>query len=216
MHHLGKSSGYLIRRNICFQAILLDQSIETDNPWVREDSQRDGLMRGLTECKRNDIVLLSGGVSAGVLDLVPACLRELGVEEVFHKVRVKPGKPLWFGVKQHPQGTRAVFGLPGNPVSSFVCFHLFTRVAIEQLAGVKSDPAKSVTARLTREYKHKGKRRTYYPASLSETAEGATVEPLSWYGSADLRHFADANALAIFPEGTRTYSDGEMIDVLPL
>ena len=75
-----------------------------------------------------DVLILSGGVSAGVLDLVPSVLAELGVKQVFHKVNLKPGKPLWFGTFTASDGTvKPVFGLPGNPVSTLVCFELFVR-----------------------------------------------------------------------------------------
>src|SRR5262249_22274153 len=74
---------------------------------------------------RHDMLLLSGGVSAGKLDLVPEVLAELGVRQVFHKVRIKPGQPLWFGVAVAGGVRCCVFGLPGNPVSSMVCCELF-------------------------------------------------------------------------------------------
>ena len=80
---------------------------------------RDGL-------ENSDVLILAGGVSVGAFDLVPGVLRDLGVEAHFHKVRMKPGKPLLFGTR----GSTLVFGLPGNPVSSFVCFELFVRPAL--------------------------------------------------------------------------------------
>ena len=79
---------------------------------------------------KGDVLLLSGGVSAGVLDLVPKVFQELGVRQVFHKVSVKPGKPVWFGVRSEAGRPTLVFGLPGNPVSSLVCFELFVRPAL--------------------------------------------------------------------------------------
>jgi molybdopterin molybdotransferase len=81
----------------------------------------------------SDIVLVSGGVSAGVRDLVPRILVEEGVAPVFHHVAVKPGHPLWFGMADH----KPVFGLPGNPVSVFVCFELFVRPALRRLLGLR-------------------------------------------------------------------------------
>ena len=87
------------------------------------DDLRQLVAQGLQE----DVLVLSGGVSAGVLDLVPQVLQELGVEQIFHKVNLKPGKPLWFGVNADTQ--TLVFGLPGNPVSSLVCCELFVRPA---------------------------------------------------------------------------------------
>src|SRR5262249_59847220 len=81
------------------------------------------------------VLVFPGGVSAGKLDLVPEVLREAGVTAHFHKVHLKPGKPLLFGTAEQAGGKRLVFGLPGNPVSSFVCFELFLRPALRRLAG---------------------------------------------------------------------------------
>src|SRR5690606_24617992 len=96
---------------------------------------REELSRAVQQGLESDILILSGGVSAGVLDLVPSVLAEQGVEQVFHKVNMKPGKPLWFGKRQSGTRTTLVFGLPGNPVSSLVGFHLFVRHALTRLAG---------------------------------------------------------------------------------
>lgn len=163
----------------------------------------------------SDILVISGGVSAGVLDLVPGVLAALGVEQVFHKVRLKPGKPLWFGVLAHKRGPRLVFGLPGNPVSSLVCFELFVRPAIARLAG-RSSALAELTAALTVGFSHRGERPTYYPARLLEDGGPPSIEPLKWRGSGDLATLVAANALACFLPGTREYVAGEVIRVLRL
>jgi molybdopterin molybdotransferase len=166
----------------------------------------------------HDVLVISGGVSTGTLDLVPATLAELGVREVFHKIRMKPGKPLWFGVKEHTADRLTlVFGLPGNPVSTFVCFELFVRPALAKLAG--RDPAcanRVITARLTSEFTHRGDRPTYHPAIVAGPNDGAgpTISPLRWAGSADLRGLVDANALTIFPAGNFSYAAGEPVQAL--
>lgn len=168
--------------------------------------------RGLTA----DILVLSGGVSAGILDLVPGILAELGVEQVFHKVNLKPGKPLWFGVRAAApprQQPTLVFGLPGNPVSSLVCFELFVRPAIAQLSGC-TPQTRLVTAELTAGFTHRGERPTYQPASLDEDTQRVT--PLAWRGSADLRTLASANSLICFPSGDHTYAEGEAMPVMQL
>ena len=100
---------------------------------ARDD--RDELATLIEQGLAADVLVLSGGVSAGKFDLVPGVLAELGVEQVFHKVALRPGKPLWFGVKHDGERHVLVFGLPGNPVSSLVCFELFVRPAIAALAG---------------------------------------------------------------------------------
>jgi molybdopterin molybdotransferase len=187
---------------------------------------RDKISTGL----RHDVLIVSGGVSAGVLDLVPSVLKELEVREVFHKVSLKPGKPVWFGIatKQEliqnvhidfraPPTSTLVFGLPGNPVSSLVCFELFVKPAIARIAGRHSEsPHDTRPAKLTREFNHRGDRPTYHPAVLVASPDGPMVEPTVWKGSADLRGFAGANALIVFPAGDKTYRAGDAVEVLSL
>jgi molybdopterin molybdotransferase len=184
-----------------------------------QEQLRELISRGLA----HDVLVMSGGVSAGVLDLVPSVLSELGVQEVFHKVQLKPGKPLWFGVKAAGDHQVLVFGLPGNPVSSLVCFELFVRPAIDRLAGrpdkgatASQDGASPLTATLSAPFDHRGDRPTYQPAVLGSNADGAIVMPLRWKGSADLRTLSEANCLALFPAGDRTYSPGERVSIVML
>ena len=179
----------------------------------RDESQqlRSQIQHGLS----SDILVLSGGVSAGTRDLVPPTLATLGVQEVFHKVRVKPGKPIWFGLWEDTERRCLVFGLPGNPVSSLVCFYLFVRPAIRALAGI--DPTVALRrAALATSFQHRGGRPTYYPGCCVQTADGAEVTPLPWHGSSDLRGLVRANCLICFPAGDRNYSAGEHIDALDL
>jgi molybdopterin molybdotransferase len=174
----------------------------------RDDRQE--LARLIARGLESDLLVLSGGVSAGVLDRVPGVLAELGVERVFHQVRLKPGKPLWFGVLRDDAGYRLVFGLPGNPVSSLVCFELFVRPALEHLAGMPP-ASRRVAARLKEPYAHRGNRPTWHPAVIEAGGDAYQVRPLVWQGSADLRALAAANALASFPAGDRQYAAGEAI-----
>ncbi len=175
---------------------------------------REQLAERIAEGLQRDILLLSGGVSAGVLDLVPGVLQQLGVRQVFHKVRLKPGKPLWFGVSQHAEGQTLVFGLPGNPVSALVCFRLFVQPALQRLAGqaVASESKPLEMLRLSEPYEHSSERSVYWPARR----RGTMVELLAWHGSADLRHFSAADCLAVLPAGERRYSQGELVEVLDL
>jgi molybdopterin molybdotransferase len=163
-----------------------------------------------------DVLVISGGVSAGVLDLVPGVLETLGVRQVFHKVKVKPGKPLWFGVLPGRSGAKLVFGLPGNPVSSLVCFELFVRPALARLAGRCGGGLKELTARLSAEFSHRGERPTYHPARVTTVDGQDVVEPARWKGSGDLTALVGANALACFSPGDRVYRAGESIRVLRL
>ena len=161
-------------------------------------------------------MVLSGGVSAGVLDLVPKVLEDGGVERVFHKVRVKPGKPLWFGAVPGTAGNTLVFGLPGNPVGTLVCFELFVRPALRAMAGKQADTHPMVEARLARPHKQRGDRPTYFPAVLRNESDTTLVEPLNWHGSADLSTLARADGLALFPAEKTRFEAGESITVLLL
>jgi molybdopterin molybdotransferase len=163
-----------------------------------------------------DVLVISGGVSAGVLDLVPGVLEGLGVRQVFHKVNLKPGKPLWFGVLEGEAGAKLVFGLPGNPVSSLVCFELFVRPTIARLAGQGGGGLAELAARLASDFTHRGQRPTFHPARLTSVDGQAVVEPTRWQGSGDLTALVGADALACFAAGDRVYPAGETIRVLRL
>lgn len=173
------------------------------------------LKRGLAA----DVLLITGGVSAGYRDLVPATLAALGVERVFHKVRLKPGKPIWFGVgPRRDDGSPGplVFGLPGNPVSGLVGFLLFVRPALAILRGRTTATTTLPRYRLVQGFEHKGDRPTYHPARLVAGLDGQELEPLAWAGSSDLRTVALADGFAVFPAGDRSYSAGEQVEFLSI
>jgi molybdopterin molybdotransferase len=179
------------------------------------DNEAD-LAHQINEGLQEDMLLLSGGVSTGILDLVPRVLRDLGVEQVFHGVRLKPGKPLWFGTLPHAKGPRLVFGLPGNPVSGLVCFELFVRSAIAALAAKPPQSRASVTGELQESYRQRGDRPTYYPVQLQHQADKTLVRLLDWQGSADLRTLTRADGLAVFPAERQEFGPGETVTVLRL
>lgn len=156
------------------------------------------------------ILVLSGGVSAGNLDLVPGVLQELGVQAHFHKVEMKPGKPMFFGKRDNS----LVFGLPGNPVSSLVCFELFVRPAIRRLMGHPEPEARFVPVPLAVDFRYTTDRPTYYPARLEAGPDGWQVRPGPWFGSADLRALASTNAFVLFPPGDHQHRAGQRVPVL--
>jgi molybdopterin molybdotransferase len=202
--------------------------IALDNPQVLETAIGEAL-------QRHDLVILTGGVSEGLLDLVPRALANLGVEEVFHKVRIKPGKPIWFG-KFHKNpapesqvtpethfANRAkrgyVFGLPGNPVSSLVGFHLFVRTAVRLMEGLGSNAGgadsvsdntltdrirfsgrpKCILAELAKDHETRGDRPTFWLGRwVAQHSAVCRVEPLQWRGSSDLLSLGQAEGLIYF------------------
>ena len=192
-------------------------------------------LAGSSKAWRPTYCCLSGGVSAGKFDLVPSVLAELGIEQVFHKVALRPGKPLWFGIKQDGERRTLVFGLPGNPVSSFVCFELFVRPAIAALAGRGFCQPDIITAKLNQEFDHSGGRAAYLPARVTyrndnlggrpaspadprmrfSAGESApSVEILPWQGSGDLAALAHANGLAGLPAEKCRLAVGTPIKVM--
>ncbi|MCO6043025.1 molybdopterin molybdotransferase MoeA [Aeoliella sp. ICT_H6.2] len=162
-----------------------------------------------------DVLLVTGGVSAGVKDLVPAALAQAGVQQVFHKVALKPGKPLWFGIVPREHGPpRLVFGLPGNPVSGFVCFHLFVIPALAVLAG----RADSVVLRLSKgtsmgEFAYGGGREMFRPAYVDAQQR---VEIFPWHGSADLAGMVRANCLVRLSETGVELAAGDRLEYVRL
>jgi molybdopterin molybdotransferase len=159
-----------------------------------------------------DVLLVVGGVSVGKFDLVPATLEELGVAVHFRQVRLKPGKPLLFGTK----GQTLVFGLPGNPVSAFVCFELFVRPALRLLAG-HADPGPRLTRLpLAEGVAEVNDRPTCRPAALELGDEGYRVRPLPWLGAPDLRGLQPADALLVLPPGESRLDAGQLASVVLL
>ena len=177
---------------------------------------RDRLRELITQGLESDVLVLSGGVSAGVLDLVPGVLKELGVEAIFHQVRLKPGRPLWFGTYPRDRGATLVFGLPGNPVSSLVGVEVCVRTAIDRLSGRDVSGPPVLAAQLACDFQHRGARPTYHPAVLEQQPGGYTVAPVVWRGSPDLYGVSQANALACFPAGDKQYQAGDPLPVLRL
>lgn len=183
--------------------------IATDRP----EAIRAAVAQGLAA----DVLVVSGGVSAGDLDLVPEIFRQCGVEKMFHKVRLKPGKPVWFGMLRRERSTPTlVFGLPGNPASSLVCFELFARPAIAILSGKPRDSwhLPRSTARLAESAKAAPDRPVYLPCRLAETDRGLVATPLPWTGSSDLLGLAGAAGLIALPAGGRRYEPGETVEVV--
>lgn len=165
----------------------------------------------------SDLMLLSGGVSAGTMDLVPGVLAELGVEQVFHKVKIKPGKPIWFGVADRDGKRSYVFGLPGNPVSSLVGFQLFVRAAIRKLMGGSVGLGQSAVGELATDHQTRGDRPTFWPgASIVDDTPVRKIKPLLWRGSSDLLALGTADALIYFPAECHDNEAGKQVQFYPL
>lgn len=162
---------------------------------------------------QHDFLLLTGGVSAGILDLVPAQLAAAGVEPIFHGVHMKPGKPLWFGAFRKDGHRCSVFGLPGNPVSTLACFELFVRTALRRFQNDPDPAPRSIRGILQEAVNIKGNRPTYYPCAARFTADGLEARPVLWSGSSDLRATTEANSMALLKPSPESYPAGSQVDV---
>jgi len=160
----------------------------------------------------SNVLILSGGVSAGKFDLVPDVLRDAGVVSHFHKVAMKPGKPLFFGTKE----STLVFGLPGNPASSFVAFELFIRPALAKQQGEREPGPRRVMLPIAADMQSDSDRPTYWPGRIEDSTSGFFVRALPYFGSADLRALHSANALLVLPPGPVAWRAGEAVPVIVL
>jgi molybdopterin molybdotransferase len=164
--------------------------------------------RALEEANGLDIVVLSGGVSVGAYDFVPAALARLGAEVIFHGVNQKPGKPILFARR----GGQMIFGLPGNPLSSHFCFQRYVSAAVRRMSGLSA--AGVLQGGLKEGLESKGFRPRYLPA----TAEASGNSELPWEvsilperSSADIFQPCRANCYVELPAGPRVYGAGDAV-----
>ncbi len=182
-------------------------------PLVRDDGARiEAAFAEATQAA--DIIVSSGGVSVGDRDLVKPALARLGLEARFWRVWMKPGKPLLFG----RLCGRPCFGLPGNPVSGMVCYHLFVRPALAKMVGLPEAQWRlpEVTATLRQDVRTKADRPTYLRARLSYAAGDWCADVLPGQGSGMLTSMLGANSLVFFPEGKQYGAAGERVPALRL
>lgn len=168
------------------------------------DSTRELVEHGL----RFDMLLLSGGVSAGKYDIVERVLADLGAEFYFDRVLIMPGQPLVFG----KVGGKFFFGLPGNPASTMVTFEIFARAAVELLGGQSRASLPLLWSRLSKDFSQKKGLTRFLPAVLS--ADGAEITPLDWQGSGDVPTLTRANAFLVTEPERESWAAGDWIRVL--
>jgi molybdopterin molybdotransferase len=159
---------------------------------------------------RKDVLIITGGVSMGKYDLVKEAFLDLGLEVLFDKVAMKPGKPTVFARR----GNKLIFGLPGNPVSSFMAFENFVRPALAKLAGHDQPGLFKIRGELQRELKQTPGRTSFLPARTTWSNDKWRVEPLKWKGSPDIFRFSRANAAIIFPADRDCLKSGEIVECM--
>jgi molybdopterin molybdotransferase len=173
-----------------------------------EAALRDALERGLAA----DVLVTSGGVSVGEHDLVRAVERELGVDEIFWRVSIKPGKPVSFGVR----GETLVFGLPGNPVSALVGGELFVKPALRALQGLAEPLPRYGAGRLTRALRQNEERDEFVRARSRVDGGVVALDPVDGQESHMIVRSAAADALVHVPRGNGELSSGSTVEWLRL
>jgi molybdopterin molybdotransferase len=168
------------------------------------ESTRAQIREGL----KADLLLLSGGVSAGKYDLVEKVLAEFGAKFFFDRVKIQPGQPLVFGKVDG----KLFFGLPGNPGSTMITFETIARAAIERAQGLRDPSLLLLRARLTSPVRHKTGLTRFLPAVLS--ADGSTITPMVAHGSGDVAALSRCNAFLVTDPERETWAAGEDIRVL--
>ena len=198
---------YLAARARAAGADVVNLGVVPDDEAILERVFRDALVT----C---DAVLTTGGVSMGKYDLVGAVFERLAVENVFHKVAIKPGKPLWFGTK----GRVPVFALPGNPVSCLIGFEVFVRAALAKMEG--ADPVEWTERRRLGRWRGQptrdNPRQQNLPVRVVQASDGLDdLVPLDWTSSADIVELTRADALAVVEPGAIA-RPGDLLPYRPL
>jgi len=174
---------------------------------ARDEKSSLGLK--IQQAKDADILVLTGGVSVGDYDLVKEQLKSFGVEPVFWKARIKPGKPIFFGKK----GKQLVFGLPGNPASAMVTFHLFVRPAIDKMLGKKQIGLVKGKAILMEDLVVKTGRTHFLRGIIDRTEAVLKVKPFPVQKSGVLKSMVKSNVLIVIPSEIANVKKGEEVEV---
>ena len=159
--------------------------------------------------KAYNIIIISGGISAGKFDHIPAALEESGFQKHFYKVEQKPGKPFWFGTHSHGC---VVFGIPGNPVSSFLCYIRYIKPYIEHC--LQKSSIKQKFAKLSEDISIKSPLTNFITVRLEQNHNAEIIAvPVKGHGSGDFSILTDADAFMELPAGKSIYRQGEIYNV---
>lgn len=173
----------------------------------RESELREAVDRGL----REDILVLTGGVSMGKYDLVEEILSRAGAEFYFNEVAIRPGRPAVFGICRE----KLIFGLPGNPVSAMVTFEVLVVPAIHVFSGRTPRPPAMFRAKIKHDLNEKPGLTHFLPARLEFTEDGPAVETVPWQGSGDAAALINANCFIVVGERNEHVATGEWVNVWP-
>jgi len=203
-YQIRRSNSYIIKPALEKYKLNANVLHIPDNPEITKQNIRESL-------QNYDVIILSGGISMGKFDYIPTALEELAVEKLFHKVQQRPGKPFWFG--RHTNGV-VVFALPGNPVSTYMCF---TRYVIPWLKTCIGLPyTGSRYAILTEDFSFSPSLQYFLQVKLNMEPNGTlTATPFEGNGSGDFANLAEADAFMELPLERNNFTKGEAFPIWP-
>ena len=195
--------------SVTLTAVLKHAGFDSNLVTVKDDfnSTKETIGNAIDQ---NDVVIITGGISVGDYDFVGRALAELNVEEVFYKVKQKPGKPLFYGKK----GAKSIFGLPGNPAAVLTCYYMYVLTAIKSLIGISNPMLEEREVAILHDFTKKGDRAHLLKAYIK--SEG--VEVHTGQSSAMLSSFVEANSLIYLSEEDREIKKGDtvLVYILPI
>ena len=195
----------------CLASQLQYMGFEADYLGIARDNKEE-LRRMMLSGLERDVLILTGGVSMGEYDFVRDVFQDLGLDILFSKVAIKPGKPTVFARK----GKKLIFGLPGNPISALITFECFVRPTLGRLCGMKEADLPRMKGELLADMRQSPGRTAFMPAWVAWRDDGWKVDPLRWKSSADIVGFTGANATFIFPKNRDFLSRGETVEIMLL
>ncbi|MDX2185798.1 MAG: molybdopterin molybdotransferase MoeA [Opitutaceae bacterium] len=197
-HQVRRSNDYALRAELLAKGFLRVERLHIRDQKYELEQQLKRLLAG------TDAILLTGGVSKGKYDFLPTVLDELGVTKKVHGVRQRPGKPFWFGLT--PRGA-PVFALPGNPVSTWICFHRYVLPALRHMRGETESPAQYTV--LESEYAFSTALTPLVPVRLTHAADGRRLaRPVTTRTSGDFTSLLGTDGFIELPEGPLSYAAG--------
>jgi molybdopterin molybdotransferase len=200
-YQIRRSNTYMLRASLLMMGISATLHHIIDDEAVLAD-------RLASLLETNDVLILSGGVSAGKADFVPAVLTQLGVQKQFHQIAQRPGKPLWFGTT----ADKTVFALPGNPVSTVLCAYRYVLPYLRASLGLA--PAPPRYAQLATPVTFKPAVTYFLPVRLTSEPDGRMLaHPLPGSGSADFANLLAADAFMELPADQSSFGAGEAFRV---
>jgi len=188
------------------QALLKSDGIKPCFLGIARDETRE-LKKAVKEGLKKDVLLISGGVSMGDYDLVPEVLASLGVKKIFHKVNIKPGKPLFFGIKNKT----LVFGIPGNPVSNFLSYLIFVRPALYKMMGYLYCKPEFKEGLVEKKFNTKTGRKHFVLVKIAKEENQYRLAPVVSHGSADIIALSKADGFMVVDKGCSTVKKNSKI-----